>query len=145
MAILRDDPYGAFNFLVEIDGVTSAGFSEVSGLSTEIAVIEYRNGNDKVSSVRKLPGLHKAGNVTLKRGVTGDTVLFEWLRTSAQGSGDSARNIAIILLDEARQPVLCWLLLRAWPMKWEGPTLNASSNEIAIESLTLACDRIEID
>lgn len=145
MATLRDNPYGAFNFLVEIDGVASAGFSEVSGLASEISLIKYRNGNDKVNSVRKLPGLIKSGDVTLKRGVAGDTALFEWLRATAQGTGDYERNVAIVLLDEARQPVLRWILRRAWPMKWEGPTLNASGNEIAIESLTLACDGIEID
>ena len=144
MAIARDNPYGAYNFLVEIDGVTSAGFSEVSGLSVEVGVIEYRNGNDKANNVRKLPGLHKVGDVTLKRGMIGDTALFAWLRAVTQGSAD-VRNVAIVLLDETHTPVLRWLLLRAWPSKWEAAAFKATGNEVAIESLTLACERIEID
>jgi phage tail-like protein len=144
MATVRDTPYGAYNFLVEIDGVTSAGFSEVSGLSVEIGVIDYRNGNDKNNSVHKIPGLHKVGDVTLKRGIIGDTALFSWLRATAQGSSD-VRNIAIILLDETHVPVMRWLLSRAWPSKWEAGALKATANEIAIETLTLICERIEID
>ncbi|MGL4543379.1 MAG: phage tail protein [Polymorphobacter sp.] len=145
MATQRDNPYGAYNFQIEIEGSTSAGFCEVSGLSVEIAVIAYRNGNDRANSVRKLPGLHRAGNVTFKRGIIGDTSLFGWLRSAAQGDTAAARSVVVTLLDEARVPVMRWLLVRAWPVQWEASALNATGNEVAIESLTLACDSIEID
>ena len=144
MAVTRNNPYPGFNFLVEIDGVTAAGFSEVSGLSVEIEVINYRNGNEKTNNARKLPGLHKTGNVTLKRGIIGELALFEWLRATAQGTLD-VRNISIVLLDEVHTPVMRWMLQRAWPSKWEAAAFKASANEIAIEALPLACERIEIE
>jgi phage tail-like protein len=136
----RIDPYKNFNFLVEIDGISSAGFSECSGLSLEVDVIEYREGGDNV--VRKLPGLRKVGDVTLKRGVINSGELENWIRNVANGVSDR-RNCAVILLDEERNPVVRWILSDAFPRKWEGPHLNGKGNDVAIESLTICCEGLE--
>jgi len=139
-AAARTDPFPGFNFIVEIDGIAAAGFSEVSGLSLQVPVIEYREGNSLAT--RKLPGLQKVGNIILKRGVTADLSLFQWIRSIADGTM-SRRSVSVILLDEARQPVTRWNLSRAWPTKWEGPALNARGNEVAIETLELTCEGIQ--
>jgi len=138
----RNDPYGNFNFLVEIDGIVKAGFSEVSGLTAEINVIEYREGGDPIT-VRKLAGLRKYSNIVLKRGLTQDLALWNWFSNVAKGNVQRAAG-SIILLDAARNPVLRWKFVQGWPCKWEGPHLNAKSNEIAIEELEIAHEGIEL-
>lgn len=144
MGIVRANPYGAFNFLVEIDGTTVAGFSEVTGLGMEIVYAEYRNGNEPTNTVRKIPGLHKTSDVTMKHGIVGSTELFQWLKQVADGAV-SVRNVAITLLDEARQPVLRWTLRHAQPRKWSGPHLNAAAaGEIAMEELVLVHEGLEM-
>ena len=144
MPVLRDDPYSSFNFQVDLGGGEVAAFSEVTGLGMEITPVEYRAGNDKRNTVRKLPGLHKSGDITLKRGMTGSLDLFQWIQRVSEGNLDR-RNVTITLLDEAGTPVLVWKLSNAWPKKFEGPALNASANEVAIESLTLTCEGIDIE
>ena len=144
MAVQRDNPYLNFNFTVDIGVGDELGFSEVEGLSGEIEVIEYREGADKVNTARKLPGLAKYPNVMLKRGITGRTDLFEWWKSVRDGQVQR-RNVTITLLDEQRQPVLRWLLRNAWPVKLEGPALNATGNEVAIETLELAHEGLEIE
>lgn len=144
MATQRAQPYLNCNFLVEIDGMASAAFAEVTLPSMSIDVVEYRDGSDKLNSVRKLPGLTKSGNVTLKRGIVGDLGLFHWIRAVSQGQPDR-RNVSIVLLDEQRTPVLRWGLRNAFPVKYEDATLNAKSSEVAIESLELACEGLEIE
>ncbi len=143
MPDVRNDPYGAFNFLVEIDGVPTAAFSDVSGLDMEIDVIDYRTGGDALHA-RKLPGLVKYNNIVLKRGITLDHSLWDWIRKVAEGTVQRA-NMSIILLDEQRQPVLRWLVKQAWPVKWSGPTLNAKSSDIAIESLEITHEGLEFE
>ncbi len=128
-----DDPYAAFNYLVEIDGITSAGFSECSGLDTETDVIDYREGNDEIT-VHKQPGLKKFSNITLKRGFTDNTELWEW-RLKVMDGDVERKNVSIVLLDEAKTEKLRWNLKDAWPSKWTGPDLKASSSDIAIETL----------
>lgn len=140
----RPDPYKNFNFLVQIDGIDQAAFSEVSGLQAETEVIEYREGSDPLSSSRKLPGVVKYGNVTLKRGVTQSRDLWEWWRTVSTGAVER-RNVAVVLLDDARQPVKRWLLRNAFPAKYVAPDLNAKGNEVAIETLELAHEGLELD
>jgi phage tail-like protein len=140
----RDNPYANFNFLVEIDGIASAGFSEVAIGASSIDVIEYREGGDRTSGTRKLPGRVHHGNVVLRRGIAGDTSLYAWFAAIRDGAVD-ARDVAIVLLDESRQPVARWLLRRAWPAKWQGPALNAKGNETAIETLELATEGIELE
>src|SRR5690606_29686187 len=115
----RLDPFAQFNFLVEIDGVTRAGFTECSGLTTEQDVIEYREGSE-TQRVRKLPGLRKYSNIVLKRGLTKDTELWEWRRATIDGATER-RNGSIVLLDESRQAALRWNFYAGWVSKYEGP------------------------
>ena len=144
MPVQRTNPYGAYNFLVEIDSVVSAGFSEVEGLGMEIVYTDYRNGNDPVSNVRKLVGLRKFPNITLKRGITGVTDLFDWLKSAAAGQ-PAQRSVAIILMDEQRNEVMRWVLHRAQPQKWSGPHLNgAASGTVAMEELVITHEGLEI-
>lgn len=130
------DPYGNFSFRLEIDGITSAGFSECTGTNAEISPIEYREGNEGLTP-RKLPGLNKFGNVTLKRGVTEDLDLFNWFNAGASGDVDRRQTLSIVLLDEQRNEAVRWNLLNAWPCKYVAADLKANANEIAIESVEL--------
>lgn len=131
----RADPYAQFNFLVELDGLEVAGFTEVGGLTAESDVIEYREGADE-PTMRKLPGLLKYSNVTLKRGYTQNTELWEWRKTTLDGK-TQRRDGSIILLDEARQEVLRWNFRNGWVSKYDGPALNSTTNEAAIESVEI--------
>jgi phage tail-like protein len=131
----RSDPYSAFNFQVEIDGITVAGFSECSGLTTESDHIEYRTGREDIT-VRKLPALRKYPNIVLKRGYTTARELWEWRKLVINGQ-TNRRSGSITLLDESRKPALTWEFREGWPCKWEGPTLNAKNNEVAIETLEI--------
>lgn len=137
----KNDPFASFNFLLEIDAVTKAGFSEVTGLNAESNVIEYRDGNESLN-IRKLPGLNKYGNVTLKTGVTVDTDLFEWFKNVMDG--DIVRNnVSVVLLDEKREEQMRWNLLDAWPAKYVAPDFKASANEMAIETLEVCFENLE--
>jgi phage tail-like protein len=138
----RLDPFAQFNFLVEIDGVTRAGFTECSGLTTEQDVIEYREGSE-TQRVRKLPGLRKYSNIVLKRGLTKDTELWEWRKTTIDGATER-RNGSIVLLDESRQEALRWNFYDGWISKYEGPSLNATTNEAAVESLEIVIENLEL-
>jgi phage tail-like protein len=138
----RDDPYKAFNFLVEIDGIARAAFSEVSGLESETAVIEYRIGGE-LNTVRKLPGLTKYANIVLRRGVTRDAELWNWRKTVVDGNLDR-RNGSITLLDDAQNEVVRWNFRNGWISKWEGPALNAKANEVAIETIEIAHEGLEL-
>ncbi len=138
----RKDPYGAFNFVVQIDGVNVAGFSEIGGLTSESDVIEYREGNEDIT-VRKLPGLRKFSNITLKRGYTDSLDLWKWRQTVMQGKTER-KSGTIILQNESRQPALKWAFKEAWPNKWEGPSLNAKTNDAAIESLEIVCEDLAL-
>ena len=135
----RFDPYKNFKFTVSIDGIT-VGFSECTGLDAEVSVIEYREGGDHL--VRKLPGLVKFTNITLKRGVTDSLELYNWFKAIMQGKNDR-RDGSIVLLDDESKPVTRWNFKNAWPCKYQGPRLNAKGNEVAIETLELACEWIE--
>jgi phage tail-like protein len=144
----RDTPYGAYNFIVEFDGndpATSAlgGFSDVSGIGTEITLMEYRQGNDKENHVRKIPGMNKAGDVTLKRGIMGQRNFWEWI-SATRTDPTLTRTVLITLQDEQRNPVMRWLLRNARPMKWTGPTLAAKGgSDVAMEELVIAAEGFE--
>ena len=144
MATQRDNPYGEYNFLVELSGIAVAGFSEVSGLSAESTVIEYRTGADRVNSVRKIPGLTKYPNIVLKRGVSGDLTLWQWISQTIQGNVQRVDG-SIVLLDEARNPVLRWNFRRGWPCRHEGPSLSAKGGQVAIETLEICHEGFEIE
>jgi phage tail-like protein len=137
----RRDPYKSFNFRVEIDGIASAEFSEASGLESETAVIEYRTGGEHL--VRKLPGLTKFSNIVLRRGVTKDAELWNWRQTVIDGRVER-KNGSIILLDDDRTDVVRWNFRNGWISKWEGPDLNAASNEVAIETIEIAHEGLEL-
>jgi phage tail-like protein len=139
----RNDPYAAFNFLVEIDGVTVAGFSECSGLSSETDPIEYREGKENIT-VRKLPGLVKYSNITLKRGFTQGKELWQWRKQVLDGK-TQRRSGTVTLLDEGRKPALRWNFREGWPRKLDGPTLNAKTNEVAIETLEIAHEGLVVE
>lgn len=141
------NPYSAFNFIVLIDGDQIAGFQEVSGLDAENTPIEYREGSDPMNTVRKLPGIEKYPNLTLKRGITASTKLWEWRKEVRDGGSafPPVRNVVIQLLNEKHEPVFKWTLTNAWCCKLTGPSLNAKANEIAIETMELAYDRLDIE
>lgn len=143
MPSARRDPYKNFRFLVEIDGDTTSGFMCVSGLGAEAEVIEYREGADGLTSSRKLPGRVKYPNVTLKRGLTSDPFLWDWWRTLL-ADPVQRRTVTIILLDDARQPMLRWQLREAWIARIEFSELDAEGNEVAIESVELAHEGLEL-
>jgi phage tail-like protein len=143
----RNDPYGAFNFMVKLGEVGGedqilGGFSDVSGLGNEVKYSEYRNGNEQ-NHVRKIPNVNSTDDVTLKRGVIGDLRLFSWLKTTRDGTIDR-RTVTITLLDESRKPVCRWVLEAAQPKKWVGSTLSAKGGaEVAMEELQLVAESIE--
>ncbi|MFA3789990.1 phage tail protein [Aliiglaciecola sp. SL4] len=144
MATFREDPYSAFNFLVSLnDGQESelvGGFSDVSGLGVEVSYAEYRNGNEKVNTVRKIANTFKVDDIILKRGLIGSTALWEWL-TNVSAGAHEPRLVVITLLDEAREAVASWELRNAQPKKWTGPTLAAKGGgEVAMEELSLVCE-----
>jgi phage tail-like protein len=139
----RNDPYGAFNFTVEVDGVTVAGFSEVSGLTSETDVVEYRTGPEDIT-VRKLPGLKKFTNIVLKRGFTASDELWKWRKTVMDGATERQSG-TIVLRNEARDPAIKWTFREGWPSKWEGPAFNAKTSEVAIETLEIACEALELE
>jgi phage tail-like protein len=140
----RTDPYAAFNFTIEIDGVTAAGFNEASGLDTENDIIEYRNGDRADSAVTKLPGLKKYPNIVLKRGFTKDDSLWKWRKLVMDGKTER-RPGAIVLHNEAREPALRWKFVEGWPSKLQGPALNGKNNEIAIETLEIAHEGLDFE
>ena len=134
----RKDPYQNFRFLVEIDGITQAGFREVTIPDTAQDPIEYREGNEAIT-VRKLPGLIKYGNVTLKWGITDSLDLYNWRKDVEDGKiKDARKNMAVVVLDDEAKPVTRWEFSQAWPTKYDAPDLNATGNEIAIETLEIA-------
>ena len=154
MPVQRDNPYGAFNFQVTIDRIGGgnpasipAGFQEVSGLGLEVTIAEYRNGNEPENHVRKLNGLYKASDVTLKRGVIGVADFFSWIQATRDGDQAVRSTVTIELLDEAHAaPVMTWKLTNARPMKYTGASLNAKTGtDVAMEELVLSCEKMDVE
>ena len=151
MAQFRETPYSVFNYLVNLDDGTEGefmgGFSEVSGLNAEVTVAEYRNGNAQVNYVTKIPAVHKAGDVTLKRGVIGADNIYSWLDQIRAGDVGAKRTVLIKLKSEdptSSSAVVTWKLIRAMPIKWTGPTLTAKGgSDVAMEELVLSVEHIE--
>jgi phage tail-like protein len=150
MAVLRDRPYVQFNFLVDLgtgetDG-PEAGFQECSSIGLEVAVTEYRNGNDKGNEVRKITGLAKVSDVTLKRGLMGSLALYQWLNDIRNGNQNALRTVTIQLMSEDHTAVvMTWKLLRARIIKHVSGPLNAKGSDVAMEEITLAYERLEIE
>jgi phage tail-like protein len=143
MSPTRIDPLQAGNFLVSIQGITASVFSEVSGLEASIEVVDYRTGDLKENTAQKLPGLNRYSNITLKRGLTQDLSLWAWIDNALKGTLNRA-SISITLLDHADNPVLTWELKNAWPCRWSGPALVANSGEVAIETLEICHEGLEL-
>jgi phage tail-like protein len=153
MAVHRDNPYPAFNFRVtatRFGGAATirAGFQEVSGLGDEVTVAEYRNGNDPLNHVRKITGVHKASDVTLKRGLIGDADFFAWIKDVREGvqSGVLDQVTIELMAEDHSGPVMTWRLLNARPIKYTGPTLNAKGGtDVAMEEIVLAHEGLSIE
>lgn len=147
--VKRVDPYSAFNFEVIVTGISNDGkavsgsFSEVTGLETELGQIPYRAGNEDITQ-RKIPGLKKFTDITLKRGITGDVDFWKWIVTALNGKVQRASG-AIVLLDENRNEVMRWKFNRAWPCKFTGPTLHANENAVAFETVVLCVEDNQIE
>jgi phage tail-like protein len=137
----RVDPYKSLRFLLEIEGIVQAGFSEASGFGSDVEVVEYREGGD-TQTVRKLPGKVSYPDLTLKWGITDSRELYDWHRAAVDGRVDR-KNGSILLLDDLGQERVRWNFFDAWPSKWEGASFNATGNEVAIDSLTVSCERVE--
>ncbi len=150
MATLRERPYQRFNFLVDLgDGETQGpdgGFAEVSGLSQEVEVIEYRNGNAKENAPMLLPGLARTGRVTLRRGVIGSLKLWQWRAQVRDGGVDALRTVTISLMNEDHSAtVMSWRLLRARIVKHTSGPFNAKGGDVAMEEIVLAFERLEVE
>jgi phage tail-like protein len=138
----RNDPFGAFRFLVEIDGVPRASFTECTGLESETTVIEYRTGDMRMHA--KLPGLTRFANIVLRRGLTQDLSLYQWRQTVIDGTPER-RNGSVVLLDDENRPVLRWNFRNGWPCKLAGPALNAKNEEVALETLEIAHEGLTLE
>lgn len=150
MAVMRERPYTRFNFLVDLGTGSSegpdAGFEEVGPIGLEVGVIEYRTGNAKENQVMKIPGLAKTPDVTLKRGIIGSLALYNWIHQVRNGDPSSLRTVIVHLQNEDHsQVVQTWKLLRARPVKYTSGPLQAKGNDVAIEELVLAYERLEME
>ncbi len=149
MPVIREDPYAGYNFEVVITGISQDGkavkgsFAEVSGLEAAMDPIEYRNGSEDIT-VRKLPGLKKFPNITLKRGITGDLEFWNWIVQGMNGTVFRTEG-SILLLNESKQEVMRWNFRRAWACKFTGPGLNAKNNEVAMETVEICHEGLAID
>jgi phage tail-like protein len=137
----RMDPFLNYNFLIELDGIARAAFTEVSGLDATTEPVEYREGGEN-STVRQLPGLTRYSNIVLKWGLTRDRELYGWYRQTVLGNVER-KNGSIIVLDRQGSEVARWNFVNAWPTKYDIPDFNATSNEVAVETLELAHEGVE--
>lgn len=136
------DPYRAYNFKLLIEGVTEAHFTMCTGLGVAVEAIKYREaGNDQV--VRRIPGRVEYADVTLSYGLTHSRDLWDWFLTAVTGSVER-KNISILMLDpDGVTERMRWNLVDAWPREWRGAPLDALSQEVAIETLTLVFESME--
>lgn len=149
MAILRDRPYVQFNFLVDLGTGNSdgpeAGFQEISGIGMEVTLSEYRNGNERENSVRKITGLNKVADVTFKRGVIGSLNLYKWLDDIRNGNQAALRTVTVQLQSEDHQIVQTWKLIRARITKHTSGPFSAKGTDVAIEEMVIAYERLEME
>ena len=137
MAVTRVDPYLAFAFLVEVDGVAAAGFHEVSGLQAELEVLDHREGGVN-EFVHRLAGpVRYPSNLTLRRGITDASELWDWWWAATQGRIER-RNVSVLLLGEGREVARRWSIVDAYPVRWVGPELRAGASAVALEAFELA-------
>ena len=147
----RTTPYGAFNFLVNLNGPHGpesplGGFSDVSGLGMELTMSEYRNGNERENHVRKVAGIHKVSDVTLKRGIVSSEDLWDWIKEAQRNGPAAQRTVTITMRDEAGENVESWVLQNVVPMKYTGPTLAAKGGgDVAMEELVLSAEGMDLE
>lgn len=141
----RTVPFPAFNFTINFDGSEIfGGFSDVSGIMTELTIAEYRAGNDLENNVRKVQGLNKAGDVTLKRGIIDSETIWDWIQEARTEGPDAKKTVVISLLNERRETVQKWTLRKAIPLKWTGPTLaGKGGGEVAMEEIVLSVEALD--
>ena len=136
------DPYRAYNFKLEIQGVTEAHFTEVSDMQAQVKAIAYREGGNS-QVVHYVPGQTEYGAVTLSYGLTRSRELWDWFMTGVKGKVQR-KNCSIILLDaDGTTEVTRWNLINTWASQWRGAMLNALDQEVAIESLTLVYESFD--
>jgi phage tail-like protein len=140
----RKDPFRGFNFRVDIDGIGTGSFSEVSGLTADGDAVDYREGTDPINNVRKLQGMRKFPMLVMKRGYIQDDELWQWYTRIYNGQ-DDRRNGSVVLYNEQRKPVMRWHFENAWINKIEGPALKAAGNEVAIESMELCHEGLSFE
>lgn len=150
MTVLRDKPYLQFNFLVDLGTGNSsgpdAGFQEISSVGMEATVPEYRKGKPQENSVRKITGLNKATDVTLKRGVISSVGLSQWLNDIRDGNQNAERTVIISQQNEDHTAIVqTWKLLRARIIKHVSGPFNAKGTDVAMEELALAYERLEME
>ena len=138
----RNDPFNGFNFTVQCNGITVAGFKQVSGLDSSTTSTKYREGGDVTLSQREIPGLTSFSNISLQRGITTEMDLWAW-RQDVMNGLINRQNLTITLMDNSRVNKRSWNVKNAWPTKWTGPSFDATSDAIAIETLELAHEGIE--
>ena len=144
MANARVDPYPNFSFIVEIEGIARAGFMSVSGIGDETETREYREGGDN-TTVRKLAGLNSFSAIVLEMGSTFDTSLWDWRqKVKREGALGNRKSISIIQQNEKREEVKRWQVFDAWPSKFTGPELDASSSETAVESVEIQHEGLDL-
>ena len=142
-----EELFGAYNFLLEISGITGdiktivGGFKSVSGMDSETEVIEFKQGNDSV--VRKKPGRTTYANITLERGFTATDDLFVWRQNIEKGFIDRRSGSVIILDQDLETEIARYNFFEAWPCKWEVPAMDSESSATAIEKIELAVEKVE--
>lgn len=141
---MADYPITKFHFQVDWEG-TNIGFTEVSGLDVETEMIEYRDGANPEFTKVRLPGMQKYSNITLKRGTFAtDNEFFDWWKTTRTMGSVQRRNLTISLLNENHEPVIVWKVKNAWPVKMQSTDLKAEASEVAIETMELVHEGVEI-
>ncbi|MFQ5524979.1 MAG: phage tail protein [Thermoanaerobaculia bacterium] len=138
---MRNDPYKNFRFVLEIDGIQQGGFRECSGFGSTVEVVEYREGGEP-STVRKLGGTISYPDITLNWGITDSRELYDWHLAAVQGQIER-KNGSIILQNDVGEESVRYNFFEAWPSGWDGADLNSTGNEVAVDSLTISCERFE--
>lgn len=144
--IKNNYPLPAFHYRTEIDGMDPVAFSEVSGLNIEVKSITYKDGLSCIQGAKHMPGMAEPAKVTLKKGVIkSDNQLYNWIN-SIRITTVEKKNLTISLMDEKGEaPVVTWKIKNAFPVKMDAPSFNATTNEVAIETLELMADDIKVE
>jgi len=136
------DPYRAYNFKLEIQGVTQGHFTECGGMGIKVNPIRYREGGT-TQVIHAIPGPVEYADITLRYGLTSSREMWDWFMNAVKGKVER-KNVSILLLDsDGVTEIMRWNLINAWPSHWQGTPLDALSREVAVESLTLVFETLE--